>query len=293
MRSIVAGGVVLAATAAPVAAQTSAPAKTTTDQQRQSRFQISQMERMLEGAVEHGATLFRDHLQSILPAQYLISENARVRGFRLEGYGVFFDVEVPGVQGTLSWIVRTLDQNDRGLESAFKSLKTFIDRAGDPNVQQALKRIEAQVGPTMAVASTAPAPAGARTATGAPSAVAANGPSGGLAGSGGQGNVGNSAGYDQQGTPDPILNDPDEAFRSEIKQQIMDAMLAYSVPLEIGDDEWLTVAARGHDERPLIAPADSNGRTEIIRIRGGDLASFRAGKLSKADALGRMEVRVF
>jgi len=281
--SFAVGSFVLAAAAAPVAAQTGASGKTMTDQQRQSRYQVSQMERMLEGAVEHGATLFRDHLQSVLPAQMLISDSARVRGFRLEGYGVFFDVEVPGLQGTLSWIVRTLDQNDRGLDSALKSLKAFIDRVGDQSAQQALKRIEAQVAPTIAVASTtAPAPAGARTAAGAPAAVTAV-----------TGAAGPPGGYDQQGPADPILNDPDESYRSEIRQQIMDAMLAYSVPLDIGADEWLTVAARGHDERPLIAPADSNGRTEIIRIRGGDLGLFHAGGLSKADAVKRIDVRVF
>ena len=47
---------------------------------------------MLEGAVEHGATVIRDRLQALLPADMLLTENARARGFRLEGYGVFFDV---------------------------------------------------------------------------------------------------------------------------------------------------------------------------------------------------------
>ena len=71
------------------------------------------------------------------------------------------------------------------------------------------------------------------------------------------------------------------------------SMLDYTVPLGIRADEWLTVAARRHDDRPLIAPADSDARSVVIRIKGGDLAAFRAGQLTKDEALKRMEVRVF
>src|SRR5207244_3500061 len=62
---------------------------------KESRYQIGQIERLLEGAVEHGATVIRDRLQAMMPADMLLTENARARGFRLDGYGVFFDVEVP------------------------------------------------------------------------------------------------------------------------------------------------------------------------------------------------------
>src|SRR5439155_200129 len=57
----------------------------------ESRYQIGQMERVLEGAVEHGATITRDRLKSVLPPgdTLMNGENARARGLRLEGYGVF------------------------------------------------------------------------------------------------------------------------------------------------------------------------------------------------------------
>jgi hypothetical protein len=79
---------------------------------RQAHYQIGVMERVLEGAVEHGASTLRDRLQAVFPdapAQLLILDNPRVRGFRLEGYGMFFDVEVPSLNGTLTWTLRTLD----------------------------------------------------------------------------------------------------------------------------------------------------------------------------------------
>src|SRR4029077_6784858 len=67
--------------------------------------------------------------------------------------GVFFDVEVPSLNGTLTWSLRTLDQNDLGLQSALNVLKARLDPA-DVDLQQALKRVELQVGPL-----TPPAPA--------------------------------------------------------------------------------------------------------------------------------------
>ena len=70
-------------------------------------------------------------------------------------------------------------------------------------------------------------------------------------------------------------------------------MLQYSGPLALQDDEWLTIAARRPYDRPLIAPADSDARTVIIRIRGGDLAAFRANRMTRDEALRRMEVREF
>jgi hypothetical protein len=281
------GGVIVVATVAPAAAQTTAAARGAADQLRQSRYQISQMERMLEGAVEHGLTVVREKLQAAMNAQTFVPENpenAHVRGFRLDGYGVFFDIEVPALQGTLLWSLKTLDQNDLGLASALNEIRSYIrnSAAGDTNLQQALRRIELQVAP-LAVASTPSATLGMRTGardlTGAP-ATANEKP----------------ATIDKDHInepPDPILSDPEEAYRTEVKNQIMDAMLEYSVPLAIRADEWLTVAARRHDDRPLIAPADSDARSVVIRIKGGDLTAFRAGQLTKEEALKRMDVRVF
>ena len=92
------------------------------------------MERVLEGAVEHGVTVTRDRVQALaqVPADLLVSDNAHARGFRLEGYGVFFDVIVPSFQTTLTWSLRTLDQNDLGLDSALRTLQTHVKTSGDP-----------------------------------------------------------------------------------------------------------------------------------------------------------------
>jgi hypothetical protein len=263
---IVAG--TFAAAAAPASAQTSA-ARAAAEQ----RYQIGQMERVLEGAVEHGLTNTRDRVQALaqVPADLLISDNAHARGFRLEGYGVFFDVVVPQFETTLTWSLRTLDQNDLGLDSAIRTLQAHVKGEGNPDLEQALKRVELQVNPGVLARSTVPIESGARNATGSISAVADG----------------------QPADKDPILSDPNEAYRTEVLQALKDAMLAHSSSLAIGANEWLTIAAKGNDDRPRLAPADTGSGTRMIRLRGSDLSEFLAGRITREEALKRIEVRVF
>ena len=274
------GAGMVAAAAAPAHAQTQAQTQTqlqaTTRAAAELRYQIGQMERVLEGAVEHGVTLTRDRLQALAqtPADTLVSDNAHARGFRLEGYGVFFDVVVPSFDATLTWSLRTLDQNDLGLVSAVRTLESHIKTTGNPDVEQALKRLELQLNPAV-VARTAsidqPVTNGARNATGSAASVA----------------------DPPASASDPILADPDEAYRTEVTAALKDAMLAHSSSLGIGPNEWLTIAAKGNADRPRLAPADSDSRTRILRLKGSDLADFLAGKISREEALDRIEVRVF
>jgi len=265
--SIIVAGVVGAA--APAAAQ-QPPSRVAAEQ----RYQIGQMERVLEGAVEHGVTIIRDRVQALaqMPADMLVSDNAHARGFRLDGYGVFFDVVVPTFDATLTWSLRTLDQNDLGLDSALRTLQTHVKGEGDPNLEQALKRLELQVSPAVLARMAAPDTRGARNATGSASAAADGKPA---------------------DPPDPILTDPSEAYRTEVLAALKDVMLSHSSSLGIAPNEWLTVAAKGNDDRPRLAPADSGSSTRIIRLRGQDLAEFLAGRITREEALQRIEVRVF
>ena len=241
----------------------------------EQRFQIGQMERLLEGAVEHGVTIIRDHLQALAQMQpdMLVSDNARARGFRLEGYGVFFDVIVPSFETSWTVALRTLDQTDLGLESAIRRLQSHIQTSGDPDLAQALKRLELQVNPSIVARSSAPAATDARKVTASAASVTADTP--------------------PAAADDPILADPNEAYRTEVTQALKDAMLSHSSSLGIAPAEWLTIAAKGNEDRPRLAPADSDARTRILRLRGSDLAEFLAGRITREEALQRIEVRVF
>jgi hypothetical protein len=244
---------------------------------REARYQIGQMERVLEGAVEHGATLMRDRLAAVMPADMLLTENARARGFRLDGYGVFFDVEVPSLEGTLAWSFRTLDQNALGLDRALGTLRAFVQAAGS-DVQQAFRRVELQV-----------APMGPAAAADGAAAVPASGAAT-LQTSGGGASA--EAAPSTLGAADAVLANPDEAYRTEIREALIDAMLEHSRGLNIAPSEWLTVAARRSDDRPRLG-VDTDARTVVIRVSGADLAGFLGGQLSRPDVRSRIEVRVF
>jgi hypothetical protein len=242
-------------------------------QAEQLRYQIGTMEGVLEHAVEHGASVWRDRWQALGPVQALLLDSARARGYRLEGYGMFFDIDVPSLEVTLLAAYRTLDQNGLGVQSALNQLRAFVQAqaAGDVNVQQALKRIELQMNPAGSAAAP-PVEPGARTRTGSV-AVAA----------------------DTRGTANPndaLLADPEEAYRAEVMRAVVDALLDYSAPLGLSADEWLTVGVRRNEVRPRIG-LETYAQTFVARVRGSDLAAFRADQITRDEAIKRVEVRVF
>lgn len=241
---------------------------------KESRYQIGQIERLLEGAVEHGATVIRDRLLAIMPADMLLTENARARGFRLDGYGVFFDVEVPNLEGSVPWSFRTLNQNDLGVNDALQTIRAYIQATGsnDVTVRQALESLELQVTPMTAAAVTTAGPA---TASRTANAIAS------------------PAGQAAPVSNDPILANPNEAYRTAIRAALIDAMLDHTRGLGLGPNEWLTVAARSSDDRPRLAPADTTGQTNLLSIRGADLDALLAGQITREEAMKRVDVRVF
>jgi hypothetical protein len=270
-------GLVLAQVAS-ASAQTSAPARAGAyaqdDAAKQSRYQVAQMERVLEGAVEHGVANIRDRLQTLGPTEMLISDNARARGFRLDGYGVFFDVVVPSFDTTVLWSIRTLDQNSLGLQTAIKALQDHVKAVGDADLDQALRRIELQLDPLVLASQAAPVPPapGARNVAGSVASVTRDAP---------------------QEPVDPILTNPNEAYRAEVTKALMDALLDHSGSLDVAPAEYLTIAARRNDDRPRLAPADSDAQTFVLRLKGSDLAAFLGRQISREEALQRIEVRVF
>jgi hypothetical protein len=57
--------------------------------------------------------------------------------------------------------------------------------------------------------------------------------------------------------------------------------------------EWLTVAARDQDVSRL-QPADPyDVSTILVRIKGADLAAFRAGQITREEARRRVELKEY
>jgi hypothetical protein len=92
---------------------------------------------------------------------------------------------------------------------------------------------------------------------------------------------------------DAILSDPNEAYRTQIREALIDTMLEHSRGLSIAPDELLTVAARGIEDRPRLTSADGDGRTHVLSVRGADLTAFLGGQITRDEARQRVQVRVF
>ena len=92
---------------------------------------------------------------------------------------------------------------------------------------------------------------------------------------------------------DPALvRDPNEAYTRAVKEALIDAMIESSGPMNLGPDEWLTVAARDNVPKDPLVPGDvTELNTVIFKAKGSDLAAFRAGTIDLAQARARVEIR--
>lgn len=258
------GGVV-----APVFAQppVAAPAAPRANPAVQARHEIFVMERVLEQKVQYGVQRLNEQLRAAgMPEMVLFAGAARARGTRLVEYGVFFDLEVPALRPSMNMLLslRMMERPDPAIADALGALRSLqramSDAAMAASFESALRQLEARVG--------SPAP----TAGPVSAAVADSRPA----------------------APAPAMADPAEVYVDEVRSAVIDAMLDHSGPMQIGSDDWLTVGARdGMDPRFVTGDPGDVPRTMIIRLRGSDLAAFRAGRLTREEAVSRVDVADF
>jgi hypothetical protein len=240
-----------------------------------ARQKISMMEGTLERAIQNGAdNLFRQMRASMPPGESpRLSAPPEVRGFRLDGFGVFFDVEVPDLMLPMSWSLRyMMDQSGMTMANAVGELRAVMTQVPDTQWrqrgEQALTRVEMQVGgagqPRQRLASNV-----SQTS----SAVAAPLP--------------------QAAPVDPgTLANPDEEYTKEVKSALIEAMLENSGAIAIGPEESLAVAARNsRGDRFGIAADPSDAQTIMLSIKGSDLAAFHEKRISFEEARKRVQVR--
>lgn len=233
--------------------------------QLDTRMHISVMEHALVVAVQRGAQGTGSLLQPITPQVMLFNTNPQARGFKLDGYGLFFFVEVPVLRNSVAWSFRELMKPDPEISRALQALRQHVRSEANskarPELEEALRRVERQVEPVK-VGSAVQMQA---EATGrAPETV----------------------------TAAAVADDPETAYTDEVKVALIDTMLDYSGGIPIAPSEWITVAARS-SEGNLVPGEVFNSVTITLRLKGSDLAEFRAGRLTKAEARTRVEVREF
>ena len=62
----------------------------------------------------------------------------------------------------------------------------------------------------------------------------------------------------------------------------------------LGADEWLTVAARDNVPRDPLIPTDpGDSRSIIFRVKGSELAAFRAGRMTLEETRKKVETREY
>ena len=230
-----------------------------------ARQRISMMEGALERAVSNGAETMLRQVRAVMPDPWMLTGVPEARGFRLDGYGVFFDVEVPGLRPPVTWPLRMLyrDSNLR-VADELRAMMVDLDPRQREQFSQLVKRIEGQ---SQGLANLQAQSGINPQATGAPATPR---------------------------QPEPVIDDPEARYTHEVKSALMDAMIEYSGPLLIGADEWLIVAARDNLPRDPLVPSDtSDFSTVTFRIKGSDLSAYRAGRMTIDEVRKKVEVREY
>jgi hypothetical protein len=246
-----------------------------------ARQKIFMMEGVLERAVQLGVENLRRKIRAVMPDDALLQGSApQVRGFRLEGYGVFFDVEVPSLRRSLAWSLRTMNENAAVLARDLAAMRAFVQAITDPRARaefdRILQRVQRQMLPAAGASERVTGQSGP-TAAASSLAVSTVAP----------------AQDAQPSSLDSTLMDPSEAYTEEVKASLIEAMIENSGTLVIDANEWLVVAARDNAPGDPFSPGGQDAMTLVIRIKGDDLSAFRAGRLTLDEVRARVQVGEF
>jgi hypothetical protein len=251
--------VITMAVPAAVRAQTRVPV---TAEQERRQDEITVLEGTLTSSVSLAATKVAKEVQSSTPNATLFTGRAQARGFLLEGFGVFFSVEIPSLDLNVMLTMETLERNaqlrnDRSQNNSLPQIslpQVNLPQVNLPQVNLPLP----QVNDLPQINRSDPQPDSTA----------------------------------KQMIQSVVAADPGQKYRDAVKLALIDAMLDHSKNLELRPDEWFTIAARG-SEAGLLPGEIFQLTTVILRVKGSDLADYLAGRLTKEEARKKVEVRQF
>jgi hypothetical protein len=263
VKQFVTGSVIAVSITTAAFAQQTAPAPRDTEEQLRARGRIAMMEASLAAAVSMGAVPVIRQVQDLVGDPPRLLGMPRVTGTRLEGIGVFFNIQVPALNVPILWEMRHV-VDSRATNAILAELRNyarlqppgpvraqfedFIAKLAAQNAAPPVDRLRQNV----SAASLAP------EAVREPAAPATAG--------------------------DTAVLNPYEVYRNGIKAAIIDAMLESSGSLSIGPDEWLIVSARRDTPRDPLFPADFiDTTTWVAKVKGSDLEAFRTQRITEAD----------
>jgi hypothetical protein len=238
-----------------------------TPEQMQRIYHIRQFEGLLTNAVKAGASTLAFQMQIAEPSLFVTS-NPRTRGFELEGFGVFFDVDVPAMLQSALQTRQDLQQYYNSLRATVADLKASpgLRRVAESEMRKVERNLGIQSAPPLAPpgtvsALTIDASAGADAKTASPPV-----------------------------TPLPDLRDPNERYTDAIKDKLIDAMLSYGSALRLGDQEWLVIGARATSD---ALPGQLDDQASILlRIKGADLNAYIQQKLTRDEVIKKIEIKI-
>lgn len=259
--SVAAAGVLVAQ---PVVPASQVPRGPEADQMRTN---ISMMESLLERGVGEGIVATRALLPDALSGPMMFSGNNRARGFRIEGYGVFFDVEVPTLPVSMIWSMQVMARSgDQAILRELSELRAIVLKMSDQKeraeILQKISRLQLRVSgepPEMANRATG---TGARTV----GATADAGPA--------------------------EDKDFDQIYVNEVVKALKNTIVGQARIFDIGPDEWLTVAARQSENGPRSFGEPNSGAV-YLRVQGRDLLAARSGKMSREEFAKAIKISAF
>jgi hypothetical protein len=284
--------------AVPAAAQTpdsqpsSPPAATRSMDAADLRRHIYVMEGALAKAVEFGARRLNREIRSAMPEVMALSGEPQARGVYLEGYGIYFDVSVPVLNQVMMWSLRTMMGPDADVIAALNQLKSYVQSEKNPATRSSLEgmiqRLELQLGPINTAADQAQFPSNSRQTTPGTVGAAMVSPEGARP-TPPDSTTGQK--FDRKYFQDP--NAINRIYTESVQNALVDTIIDYAIPTSIKPEEFLTVAARDNMQRDTLAPPDPYEEvvTILLRIRGSDLAAYRAGQIDAAEVRRRIQIR--
>jgi hypothetical protein len=208
---------------------------------------------------------------------FLLAGNAQARGVYLDGYGIFFDVAVPMLRQSMMWSLRMMLQQDEARRT-LAELRRYVQTETNPppgGARVGIARLEAQAAVLQWSGGRGAVPAEGGVVHVTAARTPCRLPAGPLLSGAG-----------------PLVMDTNRRYTEEVQRALLDAMIDFSAPMTIGNDEWLTVAARDNERRDSLAPQDPYEEvvTVLLRIKGADLKEYRAGRIDKEEARKRVRL---
>ena len=233
------------------AAQTPPRPRPAEVEQIRQRQRISLMEGVLERAVANGADNLLRQVKHVMPDMPMLTGAPEVRGFRLEGYGVFFDVEVPALRLPLAWTLRyVVDGNRLAVNAALAQLRAMVLE----QPAQERERLETMVRQME------------QRALPMPSAAS-------------------------EVDPAVVRDPNEAYTRSVKEALVDAMLESSGPLNLASDEWLTVAARDNVPADPLVPGDSTEGNTVIFRVRGSDLAAFRSGTLTLEDARKKVEAK--